>query len=132
MATRDELIKRLEWNDGGYGFGACAVGNAMMWGDDKPTETKPDLVSTVCVSGPQSKYTDEELTALCVFADLVDPDYDSRWRWRRGCNMVVFDKLEHCWIRKRLSWVYGPMTSDTLAEAIKVMSRDYTKIEVKA
>jgi hypothetical protein len=123
--TRQEMIDRLEWNGGGYGFGVCAFAGMMSWALDEPGPNKPDLKSIVAVSGPPAKYTDEELTKLVTFAESKTARYDAMFRVRRGANLVLFDKREFDgkWMRKRLTWDMGPMYSDTLDDAIAVMER---------
>jgi len=125
---RDELINQVEWNSGGYGFGVCSVANSMMWAMDEPSADKPDLKSTVAICGDPAKYTDEELEKIVAFAKRRDEKYDSIFRYRRGCNMILIGKEEdnapsHRWMRKRLTWNMGPMHSPTLEEAIAVMER---------
>lgn len=124
MSHRDELIQRFVWNSGGYGLGACAVGNSLLWGLDRPDKDHPDLVSTVFLCGSPDKYTEAELEQLKHFADKRDAEYDRMFNWRRGCNAILFDKLETgAWLRKRLTWDHGPMVSPTLEQAIAVFNR---------
>jgi len=121
---RDELLNHVEINSGGYGFGICSVATSMMWAMDEPSADKPDLKSTVAICGDPEKYTDEELEKIVAFAKRHDEKYDSMFRYRRGCNMILIGKEENGrWLRKRLSWEYGPMYSPTLDEAIAVMER---------
>jgi hypothetical protein len=122
--SRQELIAKLEWNDGGTGFGICAVANSMLWAMDRPTEEKKDLVSVVFVTGPESKYTTEELELIVKFAEERNRIYDRMFSYRRGCNAICIDKFSKTsWLRKRLSWTMGPMFSASLEEAIEFMSR---------
>ena len=122
--SREELIAELVWNGGGCGFGICNVANAMTWAMDKPGKGKPDLKSIVVVRGPPEKYKDEELRELAAFSERVTADYDKRYIYRRGANLICIDKTEDGrWMRKRLTWEMGPMFSDTLQEAIAVMER---------
>lgn len=120
---RTELIGQVEWNSGGYGFGICSVANSMMWAMDEPNAEKPDLKSTVAICGDPAKYTDEELEKIVAFAKRRDEKYDSMFRYRRGCNMILIGKEDGRWMRKRLTWTMGPMHSPTLDEAIAVMER---------
>ena len=80
LRTREELLKRFVWNDGGYGFGVCAVGNALIWRNDRPRDGEPDLPSTVFLCGDPAKYSDEELSKLAEFADGQDWRYDQMFR----------------------------------------------------
>ncbi len=76
--------------------------------------------------GNPAKYTDEELAKLAEFADEQDRRYDEMFRWRRGCNAILFDKVETGrWMRKRLTWQYGPMFSPTLDKAIGVFANEW-------
>ncbi len=125
--TREELINRFTWNFGGGGLGTFA--NAAVWDSDRPGPGRPDLPSTVFLTGAPAKYTDEELAQLAEFADLKDARYDAHFLWRRGCNAVVFDKIVDCgepvWFRKRLTWQDGTMLSKTLDEAIAIFTWDW-------
>lgn len=122
---RQDLINSVEWNSGGYGFGICAVANQLMWAMDSPKGREDDLKSTVAICGTPGKYTTEELAKIVTFAKKRDADYDKMFRYRRGCNMILFDKLEggKRWLRKRLTWECGPMYSETLDEAIAFMDK---------
>ena len=124
--SREEMIGKLQWNDGGYGFGVCEVGAAMIWTMDTPGPDKPDLKSTVAVSGPPDKYTDEELEKILAFSERVTARYDKMFSYRRGANLILLDKPEYAegrWLRKRLSWTIGPMFSETLDEALAIMEK---------
>ena len=123
--TRQELIEKITWNNGGYGFGICAVGNALLWALDRPGPDNPDLKSIVAVTGPLDKYTDEELARLAEFSEKKTAEYDKMFKWRRGANLILFDKDVKTgqWLRKRITWTMGPMWSTTLEEAIAVMER---------
>lgn len=118
---REELIGRLEWNNGGMGYGICAVAGMMLNLLDKPGPGHPDLKSIVIVSTPAEKYTDEELERLVQFSDFMTADNDKRWKIRRGANFICISKIENGrWMRKRTSWQFGVMFSETLDEACKV------------
>jgi len=121
--SREELIAGIVWNSGGCGFGICGVANAMSWAMDRPGEGKPDLSSIVVVRGPPKKYTDEEIRELAAFSERATADYDRRWNYRRGANLICFDKADERWMRKRLTWKMGAFFSDTLKEAIAVFER---------
>lgn len=128
LLSRQEMIGKLEWNRGGYGFGICSVASSMLWAMDAPGPGKPDLKCIVAVSGSPEKYTDEELAKIVVFSERVTAKYDTMFRYRRGANLILLDKSsdlnsEIKWMRKRLTWTQGPMWSDTLDEAISVMER---------
>lgn len=124
MATRDELISSVEWNSGGYGFGVCSLAGSILWGMQEPSAKKPDLKSTIAICGKPEKYTDEELEKVVAFAKRHDEKYDKMFRYKLGCNMILFDKTdEGRWMRKRLTWTMGPMYSPTLDEAIAVMEK---------
>src|SRR5271166_4077017 len=124
--NRDEMISKLLWNDGGAGFGICSFGNAMLWATDEPTPTKPDLIATVAISGDPKKYTDEELAKLLDFSQKQTARYDAMFTCRRGCNLIVFDKRnDGMWLRKRLTWTYGPMYSRTLDAAIAIFTKEW-------
>lgn len=117
------MIKQIEWNEGGMGFGLCAVASSLRWSLARPNEPRgaDDLKSVVAVSGPPSKYTDEELAALVEFSAERTAKYDEMFNWRLGANVICINKLDSgCWMRKRLSWEYGPMSSPTLQEALDV------------
>jgi hypothetical protein len=124
-SERRSLINQLEWNSGGYGFGVCALAASLIWGNDHPTKTKPDLKGIVAVCGKPGKYTTEELRKIVEFSKLVTARYDELFRYRRGCNLILLDKREDGhWMRKRLSWTEGPMYSATLEEAMKVFTKE--------
>ena len=123
--NRQEMINRLQWNDGGMGHGICTVASSMMWAMGKPKEPRgaDDLKSVVAVSGPPNKYTDDELNALVEFSEQRTANYDKMFNWRLGANLICINKIsDDCWMRKRLSWEYGPMASPTLQEAIAVFN----------
>lgn len=122
--SREELIARIVWNSGGCGFGLCGMANTMSWAMDRPGKGKPDLSSIVAVSGPQEKYTDEELREIAAFSERATADYDKMFSYRRGANLICIDKTtDGRWMRKRLTWEIGPMFSDTLKEAIAIFER---------
>ncbi len=126
--SRQELIAKLEWNQGGTGFGICSFAMAAIWAEDRPGPDKPDLKSIVAVNGPPDKYTDEELAKIVAFAERKTAAYDQMYRWRRGANLILINKhdtgIGTLWLRKRLSWDHGPMYSATLDEALEVMERN--------
>lgn len=123
--SRDELIKELVWNSGGYGFGICSFAASMMWSEDRPTPEKPDFNAIVAVNTPPEKYTDAELRWLVKFSRHVTAKYDSHGHsYRRGANMIIIGRPEHpngSWLRKRMSWTHGPMYSRTLLDALSTM-----------
>ena len=81
--------------------------------------------SVVAVSWPPEKYTDEEIQKLYKFSVAETERYDKRVKTRVGANLIVFDKYEDGqWLRKRLTWEIGEMTSETLNEAIEVFTKD--------
>lgn len=124
--SRQEMIDKLEWNSGGYGFGVCSFANSMLWAMDTPSSEKSDLKSIVAVSGPPKKYSDEELEKIVAFSERVTARYDKMFRYRRGANLILLDKPSFAdgkWMRKKLSWTEGPMYSDTLSEAIAFMEQ---------
>lgn len=133
--SREELIARLMWNSGGTGYGVCQVAGAMLWADDRPTPERPDWISVVAISGPPEKYTDEELQILVDFSEEATRRYDTRWHWRRGANLICIGKDPFSssgpvsWMRKRMSWLYGPMYSATLLEALAVFTKDWSPKE---
>src|SRR3990167_8984732 len=103
--NREDVIKRLLWNEGGYGFGICSVAGSMLWSMDTPGPGKPDLQSVVAVSSPPDKYTDEELEKILVFSERATARYDKMFPQRRGANLILLDKFSNGhWMRKRLSW----------------------------
>lgn len=125
--SREELIRKIMWNSGGYGFGICSMASSMLWAMDQPGPGKPDLPSVVAVSGPPEKYTDAELERLVRFSEERTVDYDRMFNVRRGANLILIDKISaegNCWMRKRLSWEFGPMHSPTLEEAVTVFERN--------
>lgn len=120
--TREEMIAKLEWNEGGYGFGICSVAGSAIWGMDRPGPGKRDLKSIVAIGVPASKYSDEELVRIVDFADKITVDYDKLFSIRRGANMVLLNKEDDGrWLRKRLSWISGAMFSDTFDDALSFM-----------
>jgi hypothetical protein len=127
MPSREELAAQVIWNSGGSGLGICRVANALIRAMDRPGPNNPDYPSIVAVSDPQEKYTDEELTLIVEFAQRATAKHDEMFRFRRGANLILFDKEEWngrtLWMRKRLTWEYGPMFSPTLVEAIASMDR---------
>lgn len=124
--TREAMIAKLMWNaeDAGFGFGICSVGASMAWAMDAPGPNKPDLPSIVLIGGPPDKYTDDELAKLVAFSEQATADYDSRFRYRRGANLLCINKSgDGRWLRKRMTWEIGPMYSITLDHAIAVLAR---------
>jgi len=121
--TREEMIAKLLWNSGGNGFGICSVANAFMWTMDRPGPNNQDYPSIVAVTGSPKDYTDEELEKLVAFAEQATSRYDRMFSYRRGANLIIFEKFAGQWLRKRLSWEMGPMFSPTLDEAIAIMAR---------
>lgn len=120
---RKALIERIMWNDGGTGFGICRVAGMMLHEMQKPN---PDWKSVVAVSGPPKKYTDAELEKIADFSDRHTAHYDQIFNVRAGANAICINKVnDSCWMRKRMSWEYGPMHSPTLDEAIAVFEREY-------
>jgi hypothetical protein len=125
---REGLTKQLMWNSGGFGYGICEVAGMMIQEMMVPTKENPDWISVVAISGPPTKYTTEELKKLVEFSKKETARYDKLFRWRMGCNLIFINKEDnykggHIWFRKRQTWQYGPYWSDTLDEAITVMSR---------
>jgi hypothetical protein len=126
---RKALEARVLWNNGGYGFGICAVAGAMLWNDQRPKDGEQDWPSIVALCGERSKYTDDELVKLVEFADFATKRYDALFRVRMGANLILFDKNVYddgrvSWMRKRMSWDSGPMYSPTLDEALATMRRN--------
>jgi hypothetical protein len=120
------MIEKLMWSEGGTGFGICSVGASLIWALDRPGPDKPDLKSVVTVHGSPDDFTDEELAKLVEFSEERTARYDEIFRWRRGANLILIGKPSHMqgkWLRKRLTWDHGPMYSDSLEEAIEIMSR---------
>lgn len=126
---RNELIAQLEWNEGGYGFGICSFANSMIWAMDMPDPErgKNDLKSVIAVCGDPAKYTDDELVKIVEFSKAATARYDKMFNVRRGCNLILLDKREGdgAWMRKRMSWEYGPMYSKTLDEAIAIFTKEW-------
>ena len=124
MQKREGMVNSLVWNSGGYGFGIMPVAASMIWEMDVPGPDKPDLQSIVAVSGPQEKYTDEELAQIVEFARKATEQYDKMFKYRRGANLILFDKVrKDMWLRKRLTWTVGTMYSNSLDEAISFMEK---------
>lgn len=122
--SRKELVEEIMWNDGGYGFRGGGIVASMAWAMDAPSASKPDLKSVVAVSGPPRKYGTDELRKLATFARQRTAAYDKMFRYRRGANLVLFDKVDSdTWMRKALSWESGPMFSATLDHAIAFMAK---------
>lgn len=128
--TRAAMEAEIMWNGGGMGYGIARMAGIMMAAMDQPGPNKPDWPSVVAVSGPASKYSDDELRALVEFSRRQTRDYDRRWKWRRGANLVCIDKGEPnadgstSWFRKRQSWDTGMMWSATLEHAMAIFDRD--------
>jgi len=125
--SRKEMIDKLLWNSGGYGFGICSSANSIMWAMDQPKPGKPDLKSVVAISGPPKKYTNEELKKILAFSERKTARYDEMYRFRRGANLILINKetdFRVRWMRKKLSWTQGPMYSETLDEALAVMEKN--------
>jgi hypothetical protein len=129
--VKEELIAKLMWNSGGAGYGVCAVAGAMLWGMDQPTETRPDLISIVAIGGSPCEYSDIELKRLVEFSEAATANYDKRWRYRRGANLICISKHEDStgvyWMRKRMSWTMGSLFSPTLDEALAIFEREWAK-----
>ncbi|KND51229.1 MAG: hypothetical protein ABA06_02875 [Parcubacteria bacterium C7867-001] len=123
--SRTELIGKLMWNEGGYGFGIPSLANSMAWGLATTGPDRPDLPSVVAVSGPPEKYSDDELAELTAFSERRTKHYDSYFKQRLGANLIVIDKLsDNSWLRKRMSWESGPMYSTTLKDAVAVFETE--------
>ena len=130
--SRQEMIAAMEWTapDSGMGFGVCAVGNMLMWAMDEPGPERPDLKSIVAVFGPPEQYDDQELRRLWAFSQRRTRDYDRMFRYRRGANLILIGKRSWsngAWIRKRMTWNRGPMSSPTLGEAMATFDDQYAK-----
>lgn len=125
--NRQELIDQLMWNSGGMGFGICSVASSFIWATSRPKSKENDLKSVVAVSGPPDKYTDEELEKLVEFSNRKTANYDEIFNVRMGANLICIDKNVgpggHNWMRKRMSWEYGPMYSDTIEDAMATFDR---------
>jgi len=129
---REALVAKVEWlaEDSGYGHGIPSFTNSMIWGFDKPGQDKPDYKSTVFVKGPPDIYTDEELELVIEFALRHTANYDRNYRYRRGCNAILFGKEvwkgdnSVRWLRKRLSWEYGSFHGPNLPEAMGTFDHD--------
>lgn len=133
--SRQDLINRLEWNNGGMGHGICSFASSMLWAMNRPKHPRgeDDLQSIVAVSGPPDKYTDEELAALVAFSDEQTADYDKMFNWRLGANLICINKFdETSWMRKRLSWEYGPMFSTSLEDALSTFRETQPTASVSA
>ncbi|HEX5426561.1 MAG TPA: hypothetical protein VFW94_23640 [Candidatus Acidoferrales bacterium] len=113
--TREELIARFVWTADGVVFHhAC--------GED-------DWASTICLTEPSAKYSDDELGKLAAFADEQDAEYDRVLPRREGCNLTVIDKCaDGRWMRKRLTWYLGPMHSPDLDAALAFLRRKPLRI----
>jgi hypothetical protein len=124
MSTREELIARLVWNNGGMSYGVCSFAGMLISDLDRPGPGKPDLKSIVAVSSPPEKYTDEELQKLVAFSEEQTAAWDRISSCRRGANYILINKQdENSWYRKRVSWDMGLMHSPTLDEALAVFTR---------
>lgn len=124
MLSRRQMVEKLQWNRGGYGFGICEVAMSMMWAMDRPGPGKSDLKSVVAVSWPPKRYTDQELKKILAFSERITADYDKMFQWRRGANLVLIDKLgDGRWLVKRLSWK-NPVCKPTLEEAFAVIEKN--------
>ena len=119
--TRKELIQRLSWNSGGMGYGVASIGMQLAMRMSGKT-----IPSIVVVSIPQDKYTDEELSKLVAFSEKMTEDFKRRFGGPLlGDNCICLEKMEGCWMRKKLTWECGPMTSPTLDEALAVFDKEY-------
>lgn len=114
--TRKEMVAKLLWNSGGI------FRNPLTWTMGRPTPSKPDWSSIVAINGSPNNYTNEELEKLVAFAEKATARYDLLFSYRRGANLILFEKLGERWLRKRVSWDMGPMFSPTLDEAIQFMA----------
>ena len=126
--TRAEMVKKLLWNSGGDGFGICSFASSMLWAMDRPGPGKPDFPSIVAVGGSPADYTDEEIKKLFDFAEFATARYDKIFGIRRGANLILVRKPTEpggSWLRKRMSWVSGPMHSPTLDDAIAFMTERF-------
>ena len=118
--TRQAMESRLTWNSGGYSLSGMA---GLTWG----LIDGPDIPSTVAVSGPPSRYTDDELSKIVAFAEWQDARYDKLFRVKRGCNGILFDKLDWLstrpvrWMVKKFTWESGYESHATLDDAITWM-----------
>ena len=127
--TRKQLEDALLWNSGGTGFGICRVAGMDIWASRRPEHPRgeDDLPFTVAVMGPKEKYTYSELLKLFRFSWRRTEEYDRMFRWRLGANLIHINKQVSnqgaTWMRKRMSWEYGPMWSETLDEAIAVFEQ---------
>lgn len=123
--TRDEMIAKLMWNQGGMGYGVCTTGMMAIQNSMRPQSKEDDWISIVAVSGPPEKYTDEELEKLVAFSEAQTARYDKIFNYRMGCNLICINKVDSgSWMRKRQSWEYGSMFSETLDDAIAVFTRN--------
>lgn len=120
--SRQEIIDKLEWNEGGFGFEMFSVASSAM---DEPRPGHPDLKSIIVVCGSPDKYTDEELRKILKFAERKTAAHDKTSRYRRGANLILIDKPNWSpgrWFFKRLTWRNGSI-ADSLDEAIAMMER---------
>lgn len=103
--TREALESRLLFNEGGYGLG---IGGTLTWTFSPATH---DLSSIVAITGPASKYTDDELRTLADVSDALTAAYDELFTERRGANLWIVDKDDQFspkrWMVKRLTWDHG-------------------------
>lgn len=128
VLSREEMVEKLMWTSGGYGFGIGGVAASLFWAMERPGPDKPDMKSIVSVHEPAEQYTVEELQKLLDFSQKATAAYDERYKWRLGANIIIFDKpryVEGRWMGKRLSWDSGEYFN-SLDEAIACFDRDIT------
>jgi hypothetical protein len=119
--TKQRIADKLMWlaPDSGLGLGVCSIGNSDIWSSQRPSGIEPDWKSVVFIKGPHEKYTIEELKKLLKFSQEKTAKYDKMFKVRMGANIIIIDKQSSVrWLRKRMTWEYGPMHSETLDEAI--------------
>lgn len=123
--SRQELIDKLMWNDGGMGLGITSVATVFMLNSVTPKRKEDDWKSVVAISGPPEKYTDDELEKLVAFSDRRTARYDTIFNCRMGCNAICINKVaDNRWMRKRMTWEIGPMFSDSLDAAVEIFEKD--------
>lgn len=100
---RDELIKKLQWNNGGMSLGIAPIG-AMF----ASLFNQKELPSSLVVSCPAEDYTDEELEQLVKFSEDVTAQHKkSVGKVLSSDNLVCVAKVGKEWTVKRLTWDHG-------------------------
>lgn len=115
---RDELIKKLQWNNGGMSYGVASVGNFFA-----VVLSKKTLPSSVVVSTPHTDYTDDELRELVDFSEEATKQHNKVCgEVRVSDNLICVSKIGEQWCVKRVSWDHAQYRP-TFTEVRQLMIR---------